>query len=161
MRSGVSSNALENGSEGGSIRNPLTEMQQIREVESGNNGWTGMAMYEPESSSSKEGGEPMDASLAMNASWFVNVLLLTIKIVAFVVSSSKAVLASLVDSIVDLLSQSVLAYAEKYIMEHSPDYPVGRSRLEALSVIACAFIMSMASVEGKLCTVDVHLGSCR
>jgi hypothetical protein len=33
---------------------------------------------------------------------------------------------------------------------HSPDYPVGRSRLEALSVIACAFIMSMASVEGEL-----------
>lgn len=148
MRSGTSSNALETGSEGGSIRNPLTEMQQIREVESGNNGWTGMAMYEP---SPKEGGEPMNASLAMNASWFVNVLLLTIKIVAFVVSSSKAVLASLVDSIVDLLSQTVLAYAEKYIMEHSPDYPVGRSRLEALSVIACAFIMSMASVEGKFC----------
>jgi divalent metal cation (Fe/Co/Zn/Cd) transporter len=32
--------------------------------------------------------------------------------------------------------------------KHSPNYPIGRSRLEALSVIACACIMSMASVEG-------------
>ncbi len=39
---------------------------------------------------------------------------------------------------------------ELYMHRHSPDYPVGRSRLEALSVIACAFIMSMASVEGKI-----------
>lgn len=154
MRSGTSSNTLESGSEVGPVRSPLTEMQQIREVEAGNGGWTGMAMYEPQASS-KEGGEPMNASLAMNASWFVNVLLLAIKIVAFVVSSSKAVLASLVDSIVDLLSQTVLAYAEKYIMEHSPDYPVGRSRLEALSVIACAFIMSMASVEGKYRVAEI------
>jgi hypothetical protein len=40
---------------------------------------------------------------------------------------------------------------------HSPDYPVGRSRLEALSVIACAFIMSMASVEGS-CSLPLLCG---
>jgi len=39
--------------------------------------------------------------------------------------------------------------ANRYISKHSPDYPVGRSRLEALSVMACAFIMSMASIEGE------------
>lgn len=89
------------------------------------------------------------ASLAMNMSLIVNITLLIIKTIAFVVSSSKAVLASLVDSVVDLLSQLILAVAEKYIVRHSPDYPVGRSRLEALSVIACAFIMSMAAVEGN------------
>jgi divalent metal cation (Fe/Co/Zn/Cd) transporter len=33
------------------------------------------------------------------------------------------------------------------MMRHSPDYPVGRSRLEALSVMVCAFIMSFASLE--------------
>jgi hypothetical protein len=42
--------------------------------------------------------------------------------------------------------------ANRYISKHSPDYPVGRSRLEALSVMACAFIMSMASIEGEVMT---------
>ncbi len=59
-------------------------------------------------------------------------------------------MAALVDSAVDLVSQAVLSLADQYIARHSPEYPVGRSRLEALSVIACAFIMSMASVEGKI-----------
>ena len=57
------------------------------------------------------------------------------------------VTAALVDSAVDLVSQGVLSLAESYMMRHSPDYPVGRSRLEALSVMVCAFIMSFASLE--------------
>lgn len=90
---------------------------------------------------------------AVNASWIVNWFLLVAKLYCTVVSSSKAVTASLADSIVDLVSQAVLATAQSYISKHSPYYPVGRSRLEALSVIACAFIMSMASVEGNLQTI--------
>ena len=62
-------------------------------------------------------------------------------------SGSKAVLAALVDSAVDLASQAVLSLSELYINKHNPNYPVGRSRLEALSVIASAFIMTMASIE--------------
>ncbi len=89
------------------------------------------------------------ASLAMNVSLVINVTLLIIKVIAFIFSSSKAVLASLVDSLVDILSQLILVVAENFIVRHSPDYPVGRSRLEALSVLVCAFIMSMAAVEGK------------
>ena len=56
-------------------------------------------------------------------------------------------LAALVDSAVDLISQAVLSLADRYINRHNPDYPVGRSRLEALSVLALASIMIMASVE--------------
>jgi divalent metal cation (Fe/Co/Zn/Cd) transporter len=48
---------------------------------------------------------------------------------------------------VDLVSQGVLSLAESYMNRHSPYYPVGRSRLEALSVLACASIMSFASIE--------------
>ncbi len=88
------------------------------------------------------------AQFAVNFSWIVNWFLLGAKIYCTIVTSSKAVTASLADSAVDLISQGVLALADSYISRHSPDYPVGRSRLEALSVIACAFIMSMASVEG-------------
>ena len=107
--------------------------------------WMQMSVSDSQAEDKKE---PGGAKFAINASWVVNWLLLIAKIAGFIFSKSKSVLASLVDSVVDLLSQLVLTYAEKYITQHSPDYPVGRSRLEALSVIACSFIMSMASVEG-------------
>jgi hypothetical protein len=87
--------------------------------------------------------------LAINASWAVNWFLLGAKLFAVIVSSSKAVTAALADSAVDLASQAILSVAARYIVRHSPNYPVGRSRLEALSVIGCAFIMCMASIEGK------------
>ena len=88
-------------------------------------------------------------TFALTASWIINVFLLGAKLFVAILSSSKAVTASLADSAVDLLSQIILAAASWYMSRHSPLYPVGKSRLEALSVIACAFVMSMASVEGK------------
>jgi divalent metal cation (Fe/Co/Zn/Cd) transporter len=87
------------------------------------------------------------AGFAMTASWIGNWLLLFTKIVCVVVSASKAVAAALADSAVDLVSQFVLSLAERYSRKHNPDYPVGRSRLEALSVLASASIMIMASIE--------------
>ena len=80
-------------------------------------------------------------------SWVVNWFLLVAKTYIAIVSNSKAVWASLADSIVDLLSQAVLSLASRYIKRHDPDYPVGKSRLEALSVLASAGIMTMASIE--------------
>jgi len=60
---------------------------------------------------------------------------------------------------VDLVSQAILSMANRYISKHSPDYPVGRSRLEALSVMACAFIMSMASIEViQYASIDLQSG---
>lgn len=124
--------------------------------------WTGMNVMDSTSIKKQEfsaADNSLSATIAINASWAVNWLLLVAKVIAFIFSSSKAVLASLVDSVVDLLSQAVLAFADKYITEHSPDYPVGRSRLEALSVIACAFIMSMASVEViQYSIIDIYGG---
>lgn len=87
---------------------------------------------------------------ATRASYAVNWFLLFAKLYCAIVSSSKAVTASLIDSVVDLVSQGILSLANRYIATHSPDYPVGRSRLEALSVLACAVIMSVASIEGAL-----------
>jgi hypothetical protein len=53
--------------------------------------------------------------IGINASWIINIGLLALKIVAFVLSSSYAVLASAVDSLVDTLSQAVLAVAEHQV----------------------------------------------
>lgn len=97
--------------------------------------------------------------LATISSWIVNWMLLISKLYIVIVSNSKAVTASFADSAVDLASQAVLSIAKTYIQKHSPDYPVGRSRLEALSVIGCACIMSMASVEViQFSIVDLYNG---
>jgi divalent metal cation (Fe/Co/Zn/Cd) transporter len=52
---------------------------------------------------------------AVNCSWAVNWVMLIIKIVAFVMSLSKAVAAAMADSIVDLLSQAVLSLSDRFV----------------------------------------------
>jgi cation diffusion facilitator family transporter len=84
---------------------------------------------------------------AVTASWVVNWALFLFKIAAFISSNSKAVLASLADSAVDLASQYVLAAAQRHIKLHDTRYPVGRARLEAFAVLACGTIMVFASLE--------------
>lgn len=96
---------------------------------------------------------------ASTASWLVNVFLLVAKIIAFIASNSKAVLASLADSVVDLASQFILWLAERYMKRHDERYPVGRARLEALGVLGCACFMSMAAVEVvQFSAVDLYNG---
>lgn len=112
-------------------------------------------------------------ALATRASWVVNIILFLVKLVIAVASASKAVTASLIDSagevsilnllfyyffilmlyyiLVDLLSQAVLSSAEHNRRKLSADYPIGRSRLEALGVLACAAVMIFASVEVIQC----------
>jgi cation diffusion facilitator family transporter len=84
---------------------------------------------------------------AVNLSWFVNIFLFGAKIVCVYLSGSKSVWASLADSGVDLISQFVLGAAEKYAHKWNKDYPLGRSRYEALGVLACSAIMIAASTE--------------
>ena len=94
-------------------------------------------------------GEKEDTSIlfAVRASWLINVTLLLMKIYCFYISGSKAILAALVDSVVDLVSQIILALGDHYANKPSPEYPIGRSRIEALAVLACAAVMIVANVE--------------
>lgn len=52
-----------------------------------------------------------------------------------------AVLASAVDSVIDLLSQFVIWLADWAMARKDERYPAGKARLEPISVLACAFIM--------------------
>ncbi|KAG2496615.1 hypothetical protein HYH03_005436 [Edaphochlamys debaryana] len=83
--------------------------------------------------------------IGIRASWVVNCLLLVSKTAVFVLSGSYAVLAAAVDSLVDLLSQAVLATAEYQVARFDQRYPIGRTRLSELSVIACACIMFVST----------------
>jgi cation diffusion facilitator family transporter len=93
-------------------------------------------------------------SIATALSWVVNIALLIVKIAIFITSGSKSVCAAMVDSIVDLISQAVMSLAARYMRKPSAAYPVGRSRLEALAVLACAAIMFFASIEVIQFSVD-------
>eukprot|EP00198_Chlamydomonas_reinhardtii_P008085 XP_001697422.1 CDF transporter, membrane protein [Chlamydomonas reinhardtii] len=83
--------------------------------------------------------------IGINASWAVNTTLLVAKTVVFFLSGSYAVLASAVDSLVDLLSQGVLAVAEYQAATYDQRFPIGRTRMAELSVLACAAIMFVST----------------
>jgi cation diffusion facilitator family transporter len=80
--------------------------------------------------------------------WF-NFFLFLGKLYAYYTSGSLAVLASLVDSTIDLLGQGVLVVTKQLAAStgRHEEYPVGRERLEPVGVMVCAVVMGMASME--------------
>lgn len=84
--------------------------------------------------------------MATWASLAVNFFLLAAKLWGFAVSMSYSVLASAADSVVDIASQAVLALADWQVGKVDPQYPVGKTRLQTVAVIACAVIMSFATL---------------
>ncbi|KAL1499047.1 hypothetical protein AB1Y20_013563 [Prymnesium parvum] len=79
-----------------------------------------------------------------------NLALLTVKVFVYALSSSMAVLASLVDSAVDLAAQGMLMVANRLTSNEHDDrvtYSAGRSRFEPVGVVACALLMAMASAQ--------------
>ena len=106
-----------------------------------------------------EGGSPAappgtsvrnHARLAINLSFYVNILLFLAKAVAVGTSGSMAMLASAVDSLLDLVSGSVLWLTERFISK--PDrytYPEGKSRYEPLGVAMFSCVMGMSALQLK------------
>jgi cation diffusion facilitator family transporter len=87
--------------------------------------------------------------LAIDLSFYCNVALLAVKVVAAVLSGSLAVIASVVDSALDLLSGSIIFVAAHMARAKDPRglYPVGKARLEPLSIIIFATVMGMAALQ--------------
>lgn len=89
--------------------------------------------------------------LAKRVTWVVrlslvvNFLLLGAKLYAFLLTHSRAVLASLSDSFVDIACQGIIFYADSARNSPHPMYPVGRARFESIGVILCSVTMSLAS----------------
>lgn len=91
--------------------------------------------------------ESSAAHLAIQLSFGCTFILLAIKVSAAVWSQSMAVLASSVDSGLDVLSQMTLLIISRALRRHDPyKYPTGRSRLEPLGILMFAIIMGMASI---------------
>lgn len=84
---------------------------------------------------------------ALDFSLWINVFILVTKAVAYSETLSLSILAALVDSILDVVSQLILNYAEQRSSKtrSSAHYPAGASRLEPLGVLSCAALMGFAS----------------
>lgn len=87
--------------------------------------------------------------VALDLSLYVNLFILATKLYAYLTTLSLSVLAALVDSILDVVSQLVLNYTERHssLSRSSALYPAGASRLEPVGVLTCAALMGMASFE--------------
>lgn len=81
----------------------------------------------------------------VNVSLWVNIALLLAKLWAFLMTHSRAVMASLSDSFVDIACQGIIYGADRARNKPDPTYPVGRARLESMGVILCAVTMSLTS----------------
>jgi len=95
------------------------------------------------------GSAPSLRKIALYLSLWVNVIITATKLYAYIETKSLSVLAALLDSILDLVSQGVLAYTEHHSSKDRSTafYPAGASRLEAIGVLGIAALMGLASFE--------------
>ncbi len=90
---------------------------------------------------------PMIAFI-INLSLGVNIILFVAKVMAFVMSGSLSVAASVVDSFLDLLVQAIIAIANQGKYSHDKVlFPAGKSRFEPVGIILCASLMLLAALE--------------
>jgi cation diffusion facilitator family transporter len=81
-------------------------------------------------------------------SFWANLALFLGKCFVYLECRSMAILASLVDSTIDLLAQGVLMWANRAVgASDGVTYPAGRARLEPVGVVTCALLMAMASMQ--------------
>jgi cation diffusion facilitator family transporter len=84
----------------------------------------------------------------MNISMAANVVLLIVKIVASAYSGSLAVVASTVDSVMDLVSGGIVYVSAMMAARRDVhSFPIGKSRYEPLGVIVFAALMAAASLQ--------------
>ena len=85
---------------------------------------------------------------AVQGSFGLNVVLLGAKLIAMIASGSMSVLASLADSLLDLVSGVVLAATQRAMARVDPyKFPEGKARLEPIGVIVFAVVMGMSSLQ--------------
>jgi len=87
--------------------------------------------------------------IAIDLSLYMNLFITFAKLIAYIDTFSLSVLAALLDSVLDVVSQFVLNYTERNssMQRSSAFYPAGASRLEPIGVLTCAALMGMASFE--------------
>ncbi|KAF9436633.1 hypothetical protein BGZ76_003430 [Entomortierella beljakovae] len=104
----------------------------------------------------KERTSPTQISLAINGSFFANIFLVLIKVWAVFISDSMAVMASMLDSLMDLLSGAIIWYSAHLRSKTSDGhhYPVGKARMEPLGIIVFAAVMVTSFMQVMLQSIE-------
>ncbi|KAK7480079.1 hypothetical protein BaRGS_00028716 [Batillaria attramentaria] len=77
----------------------------------------------------------------------INLMLMGAKLAASILSGSMAIISSLIDSVVDLLSGLIMWWATRAMRNRDPyRYPQGRTKLEPVAIIILSTVMALASV---------------
>ena len=98
----------------------------------------------------KESGDEASsaAQRAIKFSFIANVVVVTCKVIAAISSGSIAVIASAIDSVLDIVSASVLYFTERAMRNVDTfKFPAGKTRLEPLGIVLFACVMGMAAVQ--------------
>eukprot|EP00897_Mesotaenium_endlicherianum_P009157 jgi/Mesen1/826/ME000111S10966 len=100
---------------------------------------------------------------AIQVSNIANVVLLAAKVFCSIQSQSLAIIASALDSLLDLLSGFILWFTARSMRIDNPyKYPIGKKRMQPLGIIVFASIMAMLGlqvlVEGIKQLVQGHSG---
>ncbi|KAL7713708.1 Cation transporter [Entamoeba marina] len=86
--------------------------------------------------------------IAIYGSFSINIFLCVVKIVAAVMSGSLTVIASALDSCLDIVSGAVMFITSLLMRKPNlKDYPVGKKRMEPLGVIVFATAMFTATIQ--------------
>ena len=93
-------------------------------------------------------GIELEASTAARLTLSINLFLFFLKMGATIQSGSLSVFSSLFDSALDLFSGTVIVIAQYLIRRYDRyHYPVGRKRLEPVSIIIIAAVMGTAALQ--------------
>eukprot|EP01080_Neovahlkampfia_damariscottae_P004519 gene4519-7897_t len=86
---------------------------------------------------------------SLTVSFLMNILIFLIKLTAAITSLSLSVLASTLDSFLDLFSGLILYFTNRFRRKKNDEhkYPVGKTRLEPIGFIIFAAVMSTSSLE--------------
>ncbi|KAK7486124.1 hypothetical protein BaRGS_00022590 [Batillaria attramentaria] len=88
-----------------------------------------------------------------------NFILLVVKAVAVALSGSISIISSMIDSSLDLLSGIVIWYTSRAIRRSNPyKYPSGKRRMEPLAIVVLSVILSIASVQLIIESVQKIIG---
>ena len=96
----------------------------------------------------EENEKPSTAAyLAIQISLGLTFVLLGLKLFTAIYSGSIAVVASAVDSALDVLSQGTLLVTARLMRKYDPyNYPAGKNRMEPVAVLVFSIIMGMAAL---------------
>jgi cation diffusion facilitator family transporter len=117
-------------------------VEQFQELENFLERTSGRSDEESRGKSKEEEDEERQSQLALQISFYANIVLLGVKLFAAVSSGSLSIITSALDSFLDLVSGFILFVTDKSIRKQNKYlYPIGKSRMQPLGIIVFSCIM--------------------